>query len=128
MEILKIAGFILIALFLIILMKNAKRDDLGIQISIVVSIMILIFLTPKINGIINFLNNMSIKANIDTMYLNTVLKIIGIAYIASFCSDICKDAGAGSLASKVELSGKVLILVLAIPILMAVLDAILKIM
>ncbi|WP_027632903.1 stage III sporulation protein AD [Clostridium hydrogeniformans] len=128
MEILKIAGFILIALFLVTLMKNAKRDDLGIQISIVVSVMILIFLAPKINGIINFLNSMSIKANIDTMYLNTVLKIIGIAYIASFCSDICKDAGAGSLASKVELSGKVLILVLAIPILMAVLDSILKIM
>ncbi|SFA87795.1 stage III sporulation protein AD [Clostridium frigidicarnis] len=128
MEILKISGFILIALFLVMLFRNAKRDDIGIQISIVVGVIILLFLTPKIMGIITFLNNLSLKANIDTVYLSTVLKIMGIAYIASFCSDICKDAGAGSLASKVELSGKILILVLAIPILMAVLDSILKIL
>lgn len=128
MEILKIAGFVLIALFLVILFKNAKRDDIGVQISVIVGVIILLFLTPKIVSIITFLNNLSLKANIDMVYLGTVLKIMGIAYIASFCSDICKDAGAGSLASKVELSGKILILVLAIPILMAVLDSILKIL
>lgn len=128
MEILKVAGFILIALFLVMLFRNVKRDDIGVQISIVVGVIILLFLTPKIMSIITFLNNLSLKANIDTVYLSTVLKIMGIAYIASFCSDICKDAGAGSLASKVELSGKILILVLAIPILMAVLDSILKIL
>lgn len=128
MEILKVAGFILIALFLVMLFRNVKRDDIGVQISIVVGVIILLFLTPKIMSIITFLNNLSLKANIDTVYLSTVLKIMGIAYIASFCSDICKDAGAGNLASKVELSGKILILVLAIPILMAVLDSILKIL
>ena len=61
-------------------------------------------------------------------YIEIILKILAIAYLASFCSEICNDAGAGSLASKVEFSAKIMILVLAIPILMAVLDSILQIL
>ena len=82
----------------------------------------------KVTAVLQFLEQLSLKANIDFVYLNTVLKILGIAYLASFCSEICRDAGENSLASKVEFSGKILILVLAIPILMAVLQSILKIM
>jgi len=49
-------------------------------------------------------------------------------HISSFCSEICRDAGESSIASKVEFAGKILILTLAIPILMAVMQTILKIM
>ena len=57
-----------------------------------------------------------------------VFKIIGIAFITSFGSEICKDAEASNIAHKIELSGKIMILVLAIPILMSLLESILKIM
>ena len=56
------------------------------------------------------------------------MKILAIAYLASFASEICKDAGASTIGSKVEFAGKIMILSLAIPILMAVLDSILKIL
>ena len=65
---------------------------------------------------------------IDMVYIGVVLKILAIAYLATFCSEICKDAGAASIASKVEFSAKILILTLAIPILMAVLQSILQIL
>ncbi|MBU5590757.1 stage III sporulation protein AD [Clostridium sp. MSJ-4] len=127
MEIVKIASFAFIALFLFILFKD-KREDISIFITLITSIIIIFFLLNKINLIIQFLQSIALKANIDAVYLSTVIKILGIAYVASFCAEICKDAGANSIASKVELSGKILILFLAIPILMAVLEAILKIM
>lgn len=127
MEIFKIVSFAFISLFLILFFKN-NREDIVVNISIIAGVLIFLFMLNKINAIFVFLQTMAIKANIDTIYLNTVIKIIGIAYIASFCSEICKDAGANSIASKVEFSGKILILFLAIPILMAVLEAILKIM
>src|SRR5690625_7073781 len=53
------------------------------------------------------------KANIDDVYLQTILKIIGIAYIAELGASITRDAGLGSVAAKIELSGKIFILVLA---------------
>ena len=127
MEIIKIVAFAFIALFVVQIFKD-KRSDIAVQISIVAGLWIFLFMLTKITAVLQFLQQLAVKANIDFVYLNTVLKILGIAYLASFCSEICRDAGESSLASKVEFSGKILILVLAIPILMAVLQSILKIM
>lgn len=127
MDILKIISFILISLFLYLLFKD-KRSDLAVLILLVSGVMVFIYSIGQTNEIITFLKNIAEKAEIDGLYLGVILKIIGIAYISSFCSEICKDSGASSLASKVELSGKLFILILAIPILMAVLNSILEIL
>ena len=127
MEIVKVVAFAFIALFIVLLFKD-KKSDIAMQVSIVAGIAIFLFMITKITAVLQFIQSLAVKANIDFIYLNTVLKILGIAYLASFCSEICRDAGENSLASKVEFSGKILILVMAIPILMAVLQSILKIM
>ena len=127
MEIIKIVAFAFMALFIVLIFKG-KRDDLAIQVSIVAGILIFLFMISKLTIIMGFLQTLANKASIDVVYLNTVFKILGIAYLASFCSEICKDAGESSIAAKVEFAGKILILVLAIPILMAVMQSILKIM
>lgn len=127
MEIIKIVAFSFIALFIVMIFKG-RRDDIAIQISIVTGILIFMFMLAKITAILQFLQELAGKANIDVIYLNTVFKILGITYLTSFCSEICKDANEISIASKVDFAGKILILVLAIPILMAVLQSILKIM
>ncbi|MHC6179444.1 stage III sporulation protein AD [Clostridium sp. JNZ X4-2] len=127
MEIIKIVAFAFTALFIVLLFKG-KRDDIAVYISIVAGVMIFLFMITKITAILQFVQQLAVKADIDFVYLNTVFKILAIAYLASFCSEICKDAGQGNLGAKVEFAGKILILVLAIPILMAVLQSILKIM
>lgn len=127
MEIVKIVAFAFIALFITLTVKR-NREDIAILISVVAGIMIFIFMISKLTIVINFLQSLSNKANIDVVYLDTVFKILGIAYLTSFTSEVCKDAGESSIASKVEFAGKILILTLAIPILMAVMKTILKIM
>lgn len=127
MEIVKVVAFAFIALFIVLILKDRKQE-LAIQVSIIAGIFIFLFLINKITIILQILEQLSLKANIDFIYLNTVFKILGIAYLSSFCSQICNDAGESSIGSKVEFAGKILILVLAIPILMAVLQSILKIM
>jgi stage III sporulation protein AD len=127
MEIVKIVAFAFIALFIVLTLREQKKD-IAVYLSIIVGCIIFLFMMTKITAVMQFLQQLAVKANIDYVYLNTILKILGIAYLSSFCSEICKDAGENSLASKVEFSGKILILVLAIPILMAVLQSILKIM
>lgn len=127
MEIIKIVAFALVALMITMALKE-NRARIATSVSIVAGILIFMFMLSRLTVIINFLQSLSNKANIDIVYLDTVFKILGIAYLTSFCSEICKDAGEGSIASKVEFSGKILILALAIPILMAVMQTILKIM
>ena len=127
MDIIKIAFFSLTALFFIIVIQQSRKD-LAIIISLFVGVSIFVFIFGKFNAIILFLQEIALKANINTVYLNIVLKILAISYIASFCSEICKDAGSNNIASKVEFGGKILILFLVVPILMAVLQSILNIM
>ena len=116
MEIIRIISIAFIALFLYMFVKE-KKSDIAVLIILAASIMILLYMITQLGQIVSFINSIEI-----------ILKILAIAYLASFCSEICKDAGAGSLASKVEFSAKIMILVLAIPILMAVLDSILQIL
>lgn len=127
MEIIKIVAFAFIAVIIVFILRK-ENGVLAIQVSTVVGILIFLFMIGKITAILQLLQQLALKANIDYVYINTVFKILGIAYLASFCGEICRDAGEGSIAAKVEFAGKILILVLSIPILMAVLQSILKIM
>ncbi|WP_055071080.1 stage III sporulation protein AD [Clostridium massiliamazoniense] len=127
MDILKIVAFALVVLFFYMFLKEHKQS-FAVNILIVAGIMIFIFMVPKISEVLGFVREIATDSGVDIAYIEIVLKILGISYLASFCSELCKDAGAGSLAAKVEFSGKIMILILAIPILMAVLNSILKIM
>ncbi len=84
---------------------------------VIFGVTILSFLVGKISMVIRMIERIAINADLNMVYLETILKIIGIAYIAEFGAQITKDAGQNAIASKIELAGKVLILVMAIPIL-----------
>jgi stage III sporulation protein AD len=85
---------------------------------------IFLFLVDQISAIIQMLQKIAVDANVNMIYLETILKIIGIAYIAEFGAQISKDAGQGAIASKIELGGKILILAMAIPILTAIIETV----
>lgn len=80
----------------------------------------------QIYEIIRMLERIAVTANVNMIYVETILKIIGIAYIAEFGSQITKDAGQGAIASKIEMAGKILILVMAIPILTVIIETIIS--
>ncbi len=89
---------------------------------------IFLFLIDEIAQMIALISELAENANIHIVYLQTILKIIGIAYIAEFGAQIAKDAGQGAIASKIELAGKIFILVLAIPIIKAVIEMIIALL
>lgn len=127
MEIIKVVAFAFIALFMILLLKE-KKQSIAVLISIAAGVLIFLFIVPKLAIVMNFLQSIANKTKVDFVYINTIFKILAIAYLATFCSEVCKDAGERSLAAKVEFAGKIFILTLGIPILMAVLQAIINIM
>jgi len=127
MEIFQIVGLALVAAILSVLLRN-QRPELALQISIVTGIIIFLVMAFKISAVLTLLQNLANKINIDLVYINTILKIVGISYITSFDAEVCRDAGESFIASKIEFAGKILIMILTIPILMAVLEIIVKIM
>ena len=127
MEISQVALFAFTALFVFLLLKDNK-SEMGFLVILAAGIGIFLYMIGQLAEVIEFIKDIANKANIDTVYIGIVLKILAIAYITSFCSEICKDSGAGSIGSKVEFAGKIMILGLAVPILMAVLNSILQIL
>ena len=67
----------------------------------------------------------AVGAGINLVYLQTLLRVIGIAYLAEFGAQVCRDAGEGSIASRIELAAKVIILVMAVPIVVEIMESIL---
>ncbi|WP_227938554.1 stage III sporulation protein AD [Alkalihalobacillus deserti] len=127
MDIIQIVGLGLIATFLALVIKEQK-PLFAFMLTVFVGILIFLFLIDEIAKIINMLEGIAEQANMNMMYLQTILKIIGIAYIAEFGAQIAKDAGQAAIASKIELAGKILILVMAIPILTAVIEMVLALL
>lgn len=127
MEIFQIVGLGVVAAVIAIVLK-AHRPEIAIQISLLTGIIILTVLLGKIAAVVDLLNSYAQKVNIDLIYFSTLLKIIGIAYIAEFGAEVCRDAGEGAIASKVELAGKVIIILLAVPIITSLLDLIISVM
>jgi len=127
MEILQVVGVGLIGTVLAVFVKE-RNKEVAVLISLTTGIIIFIFTLSKVGSIINVLNELASKANINIVYLTTVLKIMGIAYIAEFGSQICRDAGEGSTATKVEFAAKLLVMVLALPIIVAILESVLSLL
>ncbi|MEI4800360.1 stage III sporulation protein AD [Bacillus sp. FJAT-51639] len=123
-EILQIVGLGLVATFLAAVLNQHKSSVTSLFIVFVSSIMFLLII-DQIHSILTMIERIANEAKVSNVYVETLLKIIGIAYIAEFGAQITKDAGQGAIASKIELAGKILILVMAIPILTVVIETIL---
>ena len=126
-ELVKIIGIGLIALVIVIILKQYK-PEYTIYVSIIAGILMLFLAMEKLSGIINLLQSISDKTYINKQFLGILLKITGIAIITEFAVSICTDAGEKAIASKIEIGSKVIIIAMSIPIISSLLELIIEIL
>lgn len=127
MEIIQVVGLGLLSTILILVIKEQK-PLFAFLLAASTGIMIFLVLIGKIGMVVQQLESMAQAAGIQSIYLKTIMKIIGIAYIAEFGAQVVRDAGQEAIASKIELAGKVLIMVLAIPIIGIIIETVMKLL
>ena len=127
MEIIKIIGIALIALIIIILLKQ-YRPEFAIYISLLTGVLILLLVMDELQGIITLLQSLASKASINSTFLTLLIKITGIAFLSEFAVSICKDSGESAVASKIEIGSRIIIIAMSIPIISNLLEIILKIL
>ena len=123
----KIIGVGLIAVITIIIIKQYK-PEFAIYISIIAGAIILYMVMDKFGEIIDLLKTISNKSGINSKFLGLLLKMTGIAILAEFAINICKDSGESAIANKVEFGSKILIVSMSIPIISNLLEVILKLL
>ena len=127
MEVIKIIGIALIALIVIILLKQ-YRPEFAVYISLLAGALILVLVMDKLTGIVNLLQSLADKTSINGTFLTLLIKITGIAFLSEFAVSICKDSGEGAIASKIEIGSKIIIISMSIPIISSLLEIILKVL
>lgn len=127
MEIVQVIGIAFISIFLIAIFKQYKPEFV-LHISIVAGILILLLLMPKLSAVLDLLSQFASRLGINSQFFSILLKITGIAYLAEFGSNICRDSGETAIATKVELGAKIIIIAMSIPILGSVLETLISIL
>lgn len=127
MDIVKIIGIGLIALIIIIIIKQ-YRPEFAVYVSLIAGAMILMLVMGKVSAIIELLTSLSNKTAINNEFLVLLIKITGITFLTEFAVSICKDSGETAIASKMDLGGKVIIISMSIPIIASLLETVVRIL
>ncbi len=126
-DVIKIIGIGLLALIIIVILKQYK-PEFAIYVSMIAGVLILVLAIQKPTGIINLLQSLANKTYINKSFLSILLKITGIAFITEFAVSICSDAGEKAIASKIEIGSKVIIIAMSIPIITSLLELVIEIL
>ena len=110
----KMCGFVLCALIICVVFKNLK-SEYSLLIRLVITVFVSIASFIIIEPLLSFIDEISKNTSVYN-YVPTLIKALGIALTVQITSDICKDAGEISLGERIELFGKVEILLISIPL------------
>lgn len=100
------------------------RPEIAVWVSVITGLVIIGRILPLIDFLVRTLTDIVARTKASPVYFSTVLKVVGIAYLTGFGAEVCRDAGERATAGKLELAGKIIILITALPVLIAVLETV----
>lgn len=122
-QIFQLIGIALITAVAALLVKGTK-PELAFAITIAGSVILLLFVLEVFRGGIDIFAEITQMTGLDAVIVRTLLKMVGIGYLVEFSAGVLNDFGQNSLADKLIFCGKILVLILAVPILESVLGLI----
>ncbi|HOQ75166.1 MAG TPA: SpoIIIAC/SpoIIIAD family protein [Thermoclostridium sp.] len=114
-ELVRIAGIGIVGAVLAVVVSE-KKPEMGMMIGLAFGALALAIVAGKAGAVIQLINDSVDRSGIDANLIVPVLKVTGMAYITQFAVDACRDAGQNSIASKIEIAGKIMMLAVAAPI------------
>ena len=115
MNVIGIAGLALVSAVIAVMLRRYNQEY-AVVVSITAGVIILVQILANIVPAIRQINSLLTAAQMPTEYGIILFKTLGICFLAHFAADSCRDAGESALASKVELAGKISIVILALPL------------
>lgn len=123
MEIVKAAALGISAVLLALQFKQIK-EEYGIYIGLAAGLAIFGLALSKVSVVAEGIEKAAALMSVDSKYIRLLIKVAGISYICEFSSSLCRDSGYSSVAAQIEMAGRLSILVMSMPVVMALLDTI----
>lgn len=115
-NILMIIALCIIAAILGKVLEKYNKEQ-ALFVSIAACTIVLMFIVLYLSPLISMINDLFARTGTGENYSQTIIKSLGICYVTQLGFDICKDCNENAIATVVELSGKVTLIILAIPLL-----------
>ena len=113
----------IVAVLLAVQVK-ALKQEFGIYMSLAVCLVLFTAISGRLELLVDSINQIQTYVNLDAGYLSILMKMAGITYIAELASDLCRDAGYQAVAGQIELFGKLALLVVSMPVILALLETV----
>ena len=123
MSFFKIICGVFVGVLLAIKLKGTD-SSIGMYLSLYLSVFVLFYVVEKMTYVVDFFDKVIDGIGLEEGYLEILIKIVGISYLCEFISNICREAGFSAVAGQVEISGKLTMMVISMPILFAIVDTI----
>ncbi|MBQ4504983.1 MAG: stage III sporulation protein AD [Firmicutes bacterium] len=120
---LTISAFGMMGMCLSLILRQYNKE-MAMMISIVSSILMMLFLLDHIRSFLEMIASYLNRIQGGNLYISILIKILLTAYTADLTAQLCRDAGETSIASKIELAGKIIICLIASPVIVSVLETI----
>lgn len=120
-------GMALIALAAVVVVRQI-RPDMGMVASVAAGLVFVAIAVSRLSYFASAIDALADSAGVSRIHIDIVLRVVGVAYLASFAADVCRDAGEGALASRVELAGNAIILGMASPLIFALLETVMRVL
>ena len=117
-------GIIGIMTVLMAVQLKSLKGEYGLYLVLAAACVIFFYGTLRLKGILEGLQKIQNLIRINPVYLNTLLKMLGITYVGQFSAGICKDAGYSSIAGQIELFARLAVLAVSMPVLLALLETV----
>ena len=127
MNIIALVGIGITAAVLAIVIKQYK-PEIAMLVSVMAGIVILTAAISVLAPVFRSISDLTGMAGLDSSYANALLKALAIVYITQLASDSCKDVGETAIASKLELAGKIAIILIAMPMFEAIIGMVVKLL
>ena len=115
MDLIAIIGVSLAAAVIAIILRQ-YRAEYAIVISLVTGAIVLVAIMQALEPVLGEVSELIGASGMGTENTAAILKVVGVGFITQLACDSCRDAGEGAIAAKVELAGRVSILILALPV------------
>ena len=125
MDIIKVVAVGIITTICAVILKQVK-PELTIFAVITGSIVIIFLIIEAVGGVFGEYKTLLDKTGLNSNIFTSVLKVIGVGYLVEFAGDICNDAGVGSISQKILLAGKVMIILMCLPVIKNLINIILE--
>lgn len=121
MDLISIIGIGIVAAALAVVLRQ-HRPEFAILVSLGAGVFILYKISANIVPVVEQIQSILTAAALPSGYASILFKALGMCFITQIACDTCKDAGESAISSKVEIAGKIAVLVVSLPLFQQVLS------